>query len=180
MCARLCCGLRGSAAQLGGSALLRQLATRGAATQRGGHGGVAPWLGSARRRSAAAPRRRGAAARRRSARRRGGVMTWRRNGLLGLPIPRAATWPRGGSAARRAAPVAARRRGAASTAPRGFVVLKFLVPRAWLIKPKTSTPSAANQRPQQTAWLVGLVTQINNARGKVPGDGEGEYQAGRS
>jgi len=107
LCARLCCGLRGSAAQLGGSALLRQLATRGAATQRGGHGGVAPWLGSARRRSAAAPRRRGSAAQCAAARRRDGVAAQRlarlaysaRRDLAVRWLGRAAGGPCGGSAA---------------------------------------------------------------------------------
>ena len=71
----------GSPARHGGA--LRQLATRGAATQRGGHGGVAPWLGSARRRSDAAPRLGGAV--------RGGVAAWRCKGLLGSARLSAAT-----------------------------------------------------------------------------------------
>ena len=131
----------GSPARHGGA--LRQLATRGAATQRGGHGGVAPWLGSARRRSDAAPRLGGAV--------RGGVAAWWCKGFLGLArlgsAPRLgstrldstrldSTRPRVGSAARqlgraaalrrtarRLCDAAALRRGAASTAPPGFVVL---------------------------------------------------------
>ena len=118
----------GSPARHGGA--LRQLATRGAATQRGGHGGAAPWLGSARRRSGAAPRLGGAV--------RGGAAAWRRNGLLDLArlralrLGRAAARPRCGSAAhgaaalRRLCGAAALRRGAASTALSGFCCFTLL------------------------------------------------------
>ena len=133
----------GSPARHGGA--LRQLATRGAATQRGGHGGAAPWLGSARRRSGAAPRLGGAVC--------GGAAAWRRNGLLDLArlraprLCRASAWPRGSSAALRlcgawrGGSAAALRRGG-SAAWRGehgaFGVSLFVVLPCLKKKPKPS------------------------------------------